>query len=106
LKERLRLSAGTQRSCRLVYLAPGVAWCRAVRSIEEECFTLVSRKLVNGVPADSASVQMTVNLQLPIQIQLLVDELQQPAKTASAQNAPCGPIPLSSVLISVFQHSP
>ena len=91
---------------RLVYLAPGVAWCRAVRSIEEECFTLVSRKLVNGVPADSASVQMTVNLQLPIQIQLLVDELQQAVKTACAHNAPYGLIPLTSVQHPVLQQSP
>jgi hypothetical protein len=86
-------------------MAPGVAWRRTIRTIGEGC-QILSRKLVNGVSADSASVQMTVNLQLPIQIQLPVDELQQPAKTASARNAPYVPIPLSSVPISVFQHSP
>jgi hypothetical protein len=87
-------------------MAPDVVGFRSVRTIDQECFILVSRKLVNGVSADSASVQMTVDLQLPIQIQLLVDELQQPAKTAGAHNAPYGLIILSSALISVFQHSP
>jgi len=58
---------------------------------DQKCLLLVARKLVNGITADIASVQMIVDLQLPIQIQLLVDELQQPAKTACAHNTSGGP---------------
>ena len=62
-------------------------------AIDEKCFIPVARKLVNGITADIASVQMIVNLQFPVQIQLLVDELQQPPKTASAHNTPAAPSP-------------
>jgi hypothetical protein len=39
-------------------------------------------KLVNGITADFASVQMIMAFKLLIQLQLLVEELQQTAKTA------------------------
>jgi acetolactate synthase regulatory subunit len=63
--------------------------------MDEKGFIPVARKLVNGITADIASIQMIVNAQLPIQIQLLVDQLQKPPKTASAHNtAPPRPHPV------------
>jgi len=45
-------------------------------AMDGKCFIPVARKPAKGVTADIASIQMIVKLQLPIQIQLLVDELQ------------------------------
>jgi hypothetical protein len=69
-------------------------------SIDEKCFIPVARKLVYGITADIASVQVIVDFQVPIQIQLLVDELQQPVETACAHNDLYWPITFMSM-----QHS-
>lgn len=73
-----------------------------MRAINEQCVILVAHKLVNGITADIASIQVTVDLQLPIQIQLPVYELQEPVKTACAHIAPFGPIALMSVTQHLF----
>jgi hypothetical protein len=61
---------------------------QAVCAIDRQYPIPVARELVNSVTADIASVQMIVDLELGIQIQLLVEELQQPPKTASAHSTP------------------
>jgi hypothetical protein len=71
------------------YLGIGRSSCEIeIEAPESQRFKPVARKLVIGIPADIASVQMIVNLQLPIQVQLLVGELQQPAKIAYAHSSP------------------
>jgi hypothetical protein len=56
------------------------------------CFASIPRKFVNGIAADLASVQMMIDLQLPVQIQPFVDELHQPVKTAFAHIALSTPV--------------
>jgi hypothetical protein len=69
--------------------------------MDEGCSAQFAQKVVSGIAANAASVQMIVDLQLPIQIQLFVDELQQPVKAACAHNAPWQTIAPTSVPNSV-----
>jgi hypothetical protein len=59
--------------------------------MNKTCFAQVARKLVHGITADIAQVQMIVDLQLLIQIQLLVDELHKPPKAACAHSTSGSP---------------
>jgi hypothetical protein len=77
-----------------------------VRTIDEKCPIPVARKVVSGITADIAAVQMIAELKLPIRIQLIVDELQQPVKAACTHDAPYGPIALTSVQHSVRSVQP
>ena len=88
LPERLRSSGGTRRSCSRVCRVLDDERFQAVCAIDRQYPIPVARELVNSVTADIASVQMIVDLELGIQIQLLVEELQQPPKTASAHSTP------------------
>jgi hypothetical protein len=71
-----------------MYAAKQDQWLPAVCALAEKCHVSIPRKLVNGIAADLAAVQMTVDLQLPIQIQLFVEESQKPVKTACAHTPP------------------
>jgi hypothetical protein len=65
---------------------PAHGWFFAECAIDDKCLIPIARNLTNSISADTASVQMIVDLQLSIQIQLLVDQLQKTIKTACAHN--------------------
>jgi hypothetical protein len=81
-------------------------WFHAVRAMAEKGFIPVPRKMVNGVTADIASVQMIIGRELLIQIQLFVDELQQPIKIACAHSTSCRPVTLRSLQSSHTSQRP
>jgi hypothetical protein len=58
----------------------------AARETDEKGFIAVSRDLIHRITADAAKIQMKQDGQFRIQVQLIVEKLQQPAKIACAHD--------------------
>jgi len=79
-------------------------WLHTRRAIDKERSSQVARKLVNGITADIASVQVIVDLELAVCIQLLVEQLQEAAETAGIPSTPHSITPSSPEPLSVVEH--
>jgi hypothetical protein len=71
-------------------IAPDGVGFHTMRAMVEKCSIQVARKLVDGVTAYVASVQMIVDFKLLVQIQLLVGKLQQVFKIACTHSTSDG----------------